>query len=68
MVSLIIKVILCPVFDTFNLHIMNGGIGRDNNVGGFTCHTPREGSIVDYFVASERVHCRSVDTWPNQVF
>lgn len=32
-----------------NLFIMNGRMGNDKNVGGFTC---REASVVDYFISS----------------
>ena len=35
-----------------NLRIVNGRIGRDKDVGAFTCYTPRGSSVVDYFVAS----------------
>ena len=31
----------------------NRRIGRDRNVGDFTCYTPRGCSVVDYFIASE---------------
>ena len=32
---------------------MNGRIGKDKNVGDFTCYIPGGSSVVDYFVALE---------------
>ena len=43
------------VMEDSNLHnIVNRRINRDRNVrGDFTCYTPRECSVVDYFISSE---------------
>ena len=38
-----------------NLRIVNGRIGKDKNIGSFTCYTTQGCSVVDYFAVSENL-------------
>merc|ERR1712228_983267 len=44
---------LLSLCQTLNLRILNGRFGSDKGVGGFTCHTPKGESTVDYIIISD---------------
>ena len=44
---------LLSLCQTLNLRILNGRFGSDKGVGGFTCHTQKGESTVDYIIISD---------------